>query len=92
MSLNTLDAYGEIVRILHLTHGEKAFSRSELMNLYLQELNVFREDTQVAHLKTMAGMEYILLVSPGSAYKQATYKLGPKGLEMAKRLIREKID
>lgn len=91
MSLNTLDAYGEIVHFLYIVHEGRSFGRAELMNLYLQELNVFREDTRIAHLKTMISMEYVILVSAGSAYQQASYKLGPKGLLEAKRLKAEKI-
>ena len=91
MPRNTLEAYGDIIHTLYLVHDEKPFGRSELMNQFLQELNILQDETRIAHLKTMVSLGYIEIVSPGSAYKQATYKLGPKGLLEAKRLKAEKI-
>ena len=92
MPRNTIEAYGDIVHALFIGHQEGAFPRSELMDQFLIELNVLQEETRIAHLKGMLGLGFIIRVNMGNAYKQATYKLGPKGLEVAKRLISEKID
>jgi hypothetical protein len=92
MPRKTLEAYGDIVETLYLAHKEGPFKRSELMNLFLQEMDIFREGTKVAHLKTMVNLKYLVLTTPGSAYTESSYKLDENGLEVAKRLIREKID
>jgi hypothetical protein len=91
MPRNTLKAYGDIVRTLFEIHKEKAFPRSDLMNQFLQEMNIILEETRISHLKTMISLDYILLASPGSAYKQASYVLGMKGMEIAKKLRSESV-
>jgi len=91
MPRNTLEAYGDIVATLYLAHNGKPFPRSELMNLFLQEMNIFHDSTGAAHLKTMITLDYIGLSNVGTAYKQTTYHLGPKGLAIAKKVSAEAI-
>lgn len=88
---NTLEAYGDIVATIYLAHQEKPFPRSELMNLFFQEMNILLEDTRTAHLKTMITLEYVVLHSQGTAYKQTMYRLGPRGVETAKQASKDAV-
>lgn len=80
MSHNMLEAYQEIIGILKLAHKDKPFGRHELDNLFLQELDVIREGTQAAHIKTMISLGLIEQATMGTAYQEAKYRVGPKGL------------
>ena len=83
VSHNILEGYQSIITLLKMEHKDKPFNRTELMDLFLQELDVLREETQGVHIKTMMRLGFIILVSPGTAYQDAKYRLGPKAFEGA---------
>lgn len=79
----TIEAYGEIAGLLYETHKSKPFKRSEIVSLLFDELDILREETRRTHIARMQHLGVIVRVTPGTAYKDATYRLGRRGLQMA---------
>jgi len=53
------------------------------VNLLLQELDILREETRTAHIKTMVSLKYLALVELGTAYRDSAYRLGDHALQLA---------
>lgn len=72
-----LEAYCDIAEALCKAYGKKPFPGTELANLFLQEMNVIREETRAAHIKAMINLGY-LVQEAGD-----TYRLGRWALDSA---------
>lgn len=78
----TLEAYSDIAETLFKAHGIKPFRRAEVDSLLLQELDILREETKAAHIRTMISLKYLVLVELGTAYQDSTYRLGDHALQL----------